>query len=91
MGTLEPSTPAFPNSLPITPPQHFTLPLELIRRDQIAHANLRAQRPEDMSLDNTKARNMLGRKLGCLDEYLAALRSQEEHGRRLELLHAASP
>lgn len=71
--------------------KHFTLPLELIRRDQIAHANLRAQRPADMSLDNTKARNMLGKKLGCLDEYLAALRSQEEHGRRLELLHAVSP
>lgn len=70
--------------------KHFALPSELIRRDQVAHANLRAQRPKDMSLDNTKARNMLGRGLGSLDEYLAALRSQEEQGRRLELLHSVS-
>lgn len=70
--------------------KHFALPTELIRRDQVAHANLRAQRPKDMSLDNTKTRNLLDRDLGCLDEYLAALRFQEEQGRRLELLHSVS-
>lgn len=70
--------------------EHFSLPAELIRRDQLAHANLQAQRPRDMSLDNSKARSLLGRGLGGLDEYLVALRSQEAQGRRLELFHAVS-
>ena len=70
--------------------KHFALPAELIRRDQVIHASLRAQRPRDMSLDNTKARNVLGRELGSLDEYLAALHSQEEQGRRLELFNSVS-
>ena len=70
--------------------ERFALPDELIRRDQVAHANLRAKRPRDMSLDNAKVRQMLGRDLGRLDEYLVALRSQETQGRRLELFHSVS-
>ena len=68
----------------------FALPADLIRRGQVAHANLRAKRPRDMSLDNAKARQRLERGLGCLDEYLVALRSQEAQGRRLELFHSVS-
>lgn len=70
--------------------KHFALPAELIRREQVAHAKLTAPRPRDMSLDNTKARNVLGKELGSLDEYLIALRFQEEQGRRLELFNAVS-
>jgi dTDP-4-dehydrorhamnose reductase len=66
----------------------FALPADLIRRGQVAHANLRAKRPRDMSLDNAKARQTLERGLGCLDEYLVALYSQEAQGRRLELFHS---
>lgn len=70
--------------------KHFSLPAELIRREQVVHANLTAPRPRDMSLDNTKARNVLGKDLGSLDEYLAALRTHEEQGRRLELFNSVS-
>lgn len=71
--------------------KHFALPADLICREHVAHANLRARRPRDMSLDNTKARNVLGRTLGSLDEHLLALRVQEEQGRRMELFHSVSP
>ena len=70
--------------------KRFALPASLIRRDQVAYANLQAQRPRDMSLDNTKALNMLGRSLGCLNEYLSDLYSQEVQGRRLELFQSVS-
>lgn len=70
--------------------ERFALPVELIRRDQLVHANLRAQRPRDMSLSNAKARSRLGRGLGSLDDYFEALRTQERQGRGLELLHAVS-
>lgn len=70
--------------------KHFALPAKLIQRDQVIHANLRAQRPRDMSLDNAKAKNTLGRSLGHLDEHLAALHAQEEQGRRMELFHSVS-
>lgn len=68
----------------------FSLPVELIRRDQLAHAKLQARRPRDMSLDNSKAKSLLGRRLGSLNDYLLELRSQEVHGRRSELFHAVS-
>lgn len=70
--------------------KYFKLPAELIRRNQMIHAKLRAPRPRDMSLDNTKARNILGRELGRLDEYLNALCIQEQRGRRVELFHSVS-
>jgi dTDP-4-dehydrorhamnose reductase len=70
--------------------KHFALPLELIRRDQVVNAKLRAPRPNDMSLDITKLHDELGRSLGSLDEYFRILHSQEEKGRRVELLHSVS-
>lgn len=68
----------------------FGLSAMLIRRGQVANANLRAPRPRDMSLDNAKARAALGRDLGMVDEFLAMLRTQERAGRPAELLHAVS-
>lgn len=66
----------------------FGLPAELIRPDKIASSRLHARRPSDMSLDNVKTRDMLGSGLGRLDDYLLALRRQEDQGRREELFHA---
>lgn len=66
----------------------FNLRDELIRPDKIFSAGLRAKRPSDMSLDNTRACNLLGTGLGRLDDYFLALRRQEEEGRREELIHA---
>lgn len=68
----------------------FGLPGELIRRSQMIHAGLSAPRPRDMSLSNAKVRSHLGKSLGSLDDYVEALRIQEEHGRRLELLEAVN-
>lgn len=66
----------------------FGLPVELIKRGQVSHANLLASRPQDMSLDNNKARQILGGGLGTVPQFLDALRTQEIGGRRLELLEA---
>jgi dTDP-4-dehydrorhamnose reductase len=68
----------------------FGLSDDLIRRDRVTHANLSAKRPRDMSLDNTKARKILGRELGCLDSFLSALQLQEMQGRRRELFCSVS-
>lgn len=70
--------------------EHFALPTELIRRSQVLGANLSAQRPRDMSLANTKVRKQLGAPMGTLGDYFEALHTQEQCGRRLELLRAVS-
>lgn len=64
---------------------HFDLSLELIDRNQLVMAELLAERPRDMSLDNSKARLLLGRGLGVVDDFLEDLRTQELQGRKLEL------
>ena len=66
----------------------FGLPAELIQRDQVAHANLLALRPQDMTLDNNKARQILGRGLGTVPQFLSALHAQEIAGRRSEFLES---
>lgn len=68
----------------------FGLPGELIQHDKISQSGLHAKRPSDMSLDNTRARDLLGTGLGRLDDYFLALRRQEEEGRREELIHAVT-
>lgn len=70
--------------------RRFALPIELIRRDQVGHANLRARRPKDMSLNNAKARGLLGRSLGGLDDFFEDLYTQEQQGRAAELRTAVS-
>ncbi len=70
--------------------EHFELPAELIQRTTVKNAELRARRPQDMSLDNSKASEMLQRSRTCLDEYLRGLRAQEMTGRRMELLHSVA-
>jgi dTDP-4-dehydrorhamnose reductase len=69
---------------------HFDLPTELVRRSQVACTNFKAPRPNDMSLDNARVRQILGRNMGSVDDYLAELLSQEAQGRRLELFNAVS-
>ncbi len=68
--------------------KQFGLPAELIQRDQVAHAHLLALRPRDMSLDNNKARLILGRGLGTVSQFLSALHAQEIEGRRFELFES---
>lgn len=67
----------------------FSLPKELIQRSQVGQANLSANRPRDMSLNNIKARQALGRPLGRLNDFLATLHSQEAE-RATELLYVVS-
>lgn len=43
------------------------------------------QRPHDMSLSNQKTCNLLGRKLGGVDEHIARLRQQEQIGHAQEI------
>jgi dTDP-4-dehydrorhamnose reductase len=68
----------------------FALPAQLIHRANVQSAGLRARRPRDMSLDNSKARAVLKRNKMCLDEYLHGLHAQEMAGRRVELLHSVA-
>jgi dTDP-4-dehydrorhamnose reductase len=70
--------------------QAFDLPGTLIQRGKIRGAGLYAKRPSDMSLDNTRARNLLGCGLGRLDDYFQTLRHQESKGRRKEFFHAVT-
>lgn len=68
--------------------KQFRLPAELIQRNQVAHAPLLASRPRDMSLDNSKARQILGRGLGSVSQFLSILNAQEIEGRRSEIFES---
>ncbi|GIK54242.1 MAG: NAD(P)-dependent oxidoreductase [Planctomycetota bacterium] len=70
--------------------QAFDLPGELIQRGRIRDAGLFAKRPPDMSMDNTKASDLLSASLGRLDDYIRILRRQESESRREELFHAVT-
>lgn len=67
---------------------YFSLPTNLINRGQLSLATLLAPRPRDMSLDSSKAQQVLGHGLGTIREYLRELQAQEEEGRRSELLES---
>jgi dTDP-4-dehydrorhamnose reductase len=66
----------------------FNLSTELVSRQQLRHVQLLAPRPHDMSLDNSKARALLGHRLGSVDDFLLSLQDQERAGRQFEL-HSA--
>lgn len=68
--------------------EQFNLPKGLITRGQVDRSSLTAQRPHDMSLDNSKVRVLLNRSIGSLDDFLIQLRQQEQQGRAAELRHA---
>jgi len=70
--------------------KYFELPINNIKRDKIANAKLFAQRPHDMSLNNNKASQALGKNVGNLDEYFSILLQQEIQGRRQELFNSVS-
>jgi dTDP-4-dehydrorhamnose reductase len=63
----------------------FDLDAALIQRNRLECASGLAPRPRDMSLSNRKARALLGRPLGSVDEHLAQLRAQEQAGQAGEL------
>jgi dTDP-4-dehydrorhamnose reductase len=68
----------------------FGLPATRVQRAKIAASQLSAQRPRDMSLSNTQARERLGVPLGTLADYFGVLREQDRAGRRRELLAAVT-
>ncbi|MDO8652909.1 MAG: SDR family oxidoreductase [Undibacterium sp.] len=70
--------------------ESFNLPASLIQRVQSPVENLRLVRPRDMSLNNTKVRTILNRKMGTVRDYLLELKRQEETGRRQELSAAVT-
>lgn len=71
--------------------QDFSLPQHLLLQHSFDGSELVAARPHDMSLDNRKAREALGRDLGNVPQFLAALRQQELSGRGAELLKSVNP
>jgi dTDP-4-dehydrorhamnose reductase len=70
--------------------EHFSLPKHLLLRSRLDDSKLAAVRPYDMSLDNYKAREALGRSLGDVKQFLVALREQESLGRGEELLKSVN-
>lgn len=68
----------------------FLLPSELICPRHFDGSELIAVRPHDMSLDNDKARQVLGKDLGKIPQFLEVLRKQESAGRSAELLDAVN-
>lgn len=70
---------------------HFCIPENLLLPHSFDGSELVAARPHDMSLDNSKARQVLGRDLGSVPQFLAALREQESSGRSAELLKSVKP
>lgn len=69
----------------------FDLPANLINRAQLALAELVAPRPHDMSLDNGKAKAVLGSNLGNVDDFLKSLKLQQQNGRKAELRSSVKP
>ena len=70
--------------------KQFNLPIQLIKRDKMGSANLSAKRPHDMSLSNSKAKEILGRTMGQVDEFLSMLYTQELLGRHNEFIKAVN-
>ena len=68
--------------------ERFGLSKALIVRGRMDESKPRVRRPHDMSLDNTKASRLLGRRLGTVNEFLEGLYEQEKHGRVTELQNA---
>ena len=68
----------------------FGLSPAAITEGRYAEAGLAAPRPRDMSLSNARARGILGRSLGGLDDFFAELRDQEAAGLGLEMRQAVA-
>lgn len=66
--------------------QQFHLDSSLIRSGSLADQPSMVHRPYDMSLSNKKTCNLLGRKLGSVDEHIARLYQQEQNGLAQETL-----
>ncbi|MFZ3087900.1 MAG: SDR family oxidoreductase [Methylotenera sp.] len=65
--------------------QEFKLDASLIKPGYITDQASLVRRPLDMSLSNQKTRNLLGKKLGGVNEHIARLHQQEQNGLAQEL------
>lgn len=65
--------------------QKFMLNANLIKSGNITDQVSLVRRPHDMSLFNQKVCNLLGRKLGGVEEHIAKLHQQEKNGLAQEL------
>jgi dTDP-4-dehydrorhamnose reductase len=63
----------------------FDLDSSLIKPTQLSKKSFLVKRPLDMSLNNKKAVNCLGRDLGTIEDYLFRLRHLEKNGMAMEL------
>lgn len=63
----------------------FDLDPALIKPMQLSKKSFLVKRPLDMSLNNKKAVNFLGRDLGTIEDYLFRLRHLEKNGMAMEL------
>lgn len=63
----------------------FNLNANLIKSGRISDRTSLIRRPHDMSLSNQKAKNLLGRNLGGVDEHITRLYEQEKNGFAQEL------
>jgi dTDP-4-dehydrorhamnose reductase len=70
---------------------HFSLSKDLLLRHKFQGSELYAARPKEMSLDNSIVRQILGRNLGNISQFLIALRQQELSGRAAELIKSVNP
>lgn len=66
----------------------FQLDPTLLKRGRLTDQTQLVQRPFSMSLSNEKARALLGRPLGNLDDHMALLHAQELSGRAQEVMAA---
>jgi len=65
--------------------KEFSLDFSLINPGFLINQASLVQRPRDMSLSNKKTCNLLGRKLGGVDEHIARLHQQEQNGLAQEI------
>lgn len=65
--------------------REFNLDTSLIKSGSITDRRSLVQRPHDMSLSNQKIRELLGRKLGDVEEHIAKLHQQEQNGLAQEI------
>ena len=65
--------------------REFNLDANLIKRSLISNFSELALRPRDMSLNNQKTVNAIGRSLGSVEQHLADLRNYEKNGLAAEL------
>ena len=64
---------------------YYKLPSDLIVSAKINEYGLNTIRPLDMSLDNSKIKNVIRKKLGSINRSLETIDEAQKNGRQIEL------